>query len=258
MKLTQDNLLELCNIAIEAALESGEMIHKKSHQHIEVKHKATGTSLAAQVVTEVDILSQEIILKHISPTCKKYELGLLAEESDDDLSRFAKDYFWCIDPLDGTLPFTESRAGYAISIALVSKTGQPFIGVVFDPLTQTLYHAIKGGGAFRNNENLIWNKETCPPSKNIESGGAVMNVCWILDNKSSYYCHQPKQTDGGGCLWDYAATACLFEELDLPVSDIYGKPLELNRKNSTFMNHKGILFARNKQIAETLRLNETQ
>ena len=54
-----------------------------------------------------------------------YDLALLTEESEDDRSCFEKDYFWCIDPLDGTLPFTRNEAGYSVSIGLVAEMVRP-------------------------------------------------------------------------------------------------------------------------------------
>ena len=55
---------------------------------------------------------------------QKYDFGILTEETPDNGSRLVKDYFWCVDPLDGTLPFTEGTPGYSVSIALVSKSGR--------------------------------------------------------------------------------------------------------------------------------------
>ena len=54
------------------------------------------------------------------------------------IKRLELNYFWCIDPLDGTLPFIEGKVGYAVSIGLVSRDGTPLIGVVCDPYHQTL------------------------------------------------------------------------------------------------------------------------
>ena len=48
------------------------------------------------------------------------------------------------------LPFINKQPGFSVSIALVAKDGTPYIGVVFDPSTDTLYHAIKGNGAYKN------------------------------------------------------------------------------------------------------------
>lgn len=109
-----------------------------------------GESLASQVVTEVDELSQPIILKHLQPACAAYDLALLTEGQADDGGRFDKHAFWCIDPLDGTLPFTESIPGYAVSIALVVRDGTPLIGVVHDPSTGRDFQTIKGQGTLRD------------------------------------------------------------------------------------------------------------
>ncbi len=255
MKLSLDDLTALAKTAIDAAKQAGYLIADHAgRDDLVVEKKESGESLAAQVVTEVDRKSQAMILKAIEQACQTYDLGLLAEESEDDLSRFEKDYFWCIDPIDGTLPFIESRSGYAVSIALVSKEGVPCIGVVYDPLEKILYHAIKGVGAFRDEEP--WNvRQTSSDSyETIDRGGAVMNACWVLENAPACFYKKPKPQDGGGCLWDYAATACLFESLGAWVSDMCGNPLELNRKESLYMNHKGVLFASNKAIAKELVL----
>jgi fructose-1,6-bisphosphatase/inositol monophosphatase family enzyme len=250
MSLEINDLKELTNIAIKAAKEAGEMISNNAGKNISYEKKETGESLAAQVVTVVDKQSQEIILKHLNPTLEKYDLGLLAEESEDDLSRFKKDYFWSVDPMDGTLPFIESRPGYCVSIGLVSKEATPIIGVIYNPIENTLYHAIKGQGAFRNEHP--WQIELSSNNKEelIDRGGAVMNACWILENTPSYYCSRPKPTNGGGCVWDYAASACLFAEVGAWVSDMHGQPLELNREESLFMSHKGVLYASNHTIAQ--------
>ncbi|MBI9062660.1 MAG: hypothetical protein JEZ14_11800 [Marinilabiliaceae bacterium] len=283
MQLTTDNLNSLCQTAISAALTAGQLISDYTGREIKVENKTGGSSLASQVVTEVDLLSQQCILEIIEPTCKSYDLALLTEESADDHSRLEKDYFWCIDPLDGTLPFTESTPGYAVSIALVTKAGIPQIGVVYDPVKQTLYHAIKGHGAYRNQEPWLVTKDCnkkpltlitdrsflkhplfeasmtelkrisnqlgCTKLSTIHHGGAAMNALWVLENSPACYFKYPKPQDGGGSLWDYAATACVFHEMGAAVSDIHGDPLELNRVDSTFMNHRGVLFAHTAELA---------
>ena len=42
--------------------------------------------------------------------------------------------------------------------------------------------------------------------------------------------------------WDFAATACIYQELGLPATDFEGGKLDLNRQGSTFMNHQGVFF----------------
>ena len=62
-----------------------------------------------------------------------------------------------------------------------------------------------------------------------------------------------KPQEGGGSLWDYAATACLYEEAGAVVSDVFGDPLDLNRPDSTFMNHRGAIYATNEVLASRIR-----
>jgi len=279
MHLTKNELDLLAQKAVSAARSAGAIISQYSKKSVSVQKKTGGESPASQVVTKVDYLCQEAILKILLPTCEQFDLALLTEESEDNKKRLEKDYFWCIDPLDGTLPFIESTPGYAVSIALVSCSGSAVIGVVFDPVKQILYHAVQGKGAFLNNKpwqllstaitqssvltivsdrsflqldyytQLMTELENIALQsgfstiKTIQYGGAVMNACWVLENSPACYFKFPKEQQGGGSLWDYAATVCIFNELGGIVADIYGRPLDLNRSDSCFMNHRGIYYA---------------
>lgn len=285
MKLTTENLRELADLASEAAKEAGALIREYSNRPVDVMQKEGGESLASQVLTEVDGLSQDMILQALRPVCEPYDLALLSEESEDDRSRFEKDYFWCIDPLDGTLSFIEQTPGYSVSIALVSRSGEPLIGVVYDPVEHHLYHAFKGGGAFRNGHplppntrgqilNMVADRsffkqpnrdailgglEQIAEAMELEGvetgmhGGAAMNACWVLQNGPACYFKFPRPTNGGGSVWDFAATACIFSEAGAIATDIHGEPLDLNRADSTFMNHRGILFATSEGLALQIR-----
>ncbi|MBT3203194.1 MAG: inositol monophosphatase [Gammaproteobacteria bacterium] len=289
MQLSSNDLKYLCEIAISAALQAGAIIREKSAVSVAVQSKKGGESLASQVVTEVDLMSQDIILKSLIPTCKEFDLALLSEEQTDDGVRLQKDYFWSIDPLDGTLPFIEKTAGYAVSIALVSRSGRPMLGVIYDPVEQTLYHAVNGQGAFRNKKawilkpstdlakhpltvvsdrsfvqqsyysKIINELETIVTDmgynglKLIQIGGAAMNACWVLENNPGCYFKFPKTQSGGGSLWDYAATACVFNEIGAVVSDIHGNELDLNREDSSFMNHHGILYCGTDELSSWIQ-----
>jgi len=151
------NLKHLSHIASQAALAGGKIIQKYMNEDIKVDKKDAGTSYASQVVTKVDKACETAILNHLLPSCKDFDIALLSEEGEDDGSRFVKDFFWCIDPMDGTLAFINKHPGFSISIALVSKEGIPYIGIVLDPSTNTLYSAIKGNGAYKNKNPWIIN-----------------------------------------------------------------------------------------------------
>jgi len=288
MHLTPDDLAYLSECAIAAAKQAGHVIEGYANKTVSVQHKSAGDTLASQVVTEVDLLSEAAIIKTLQPACERYDIALLTEESTDDKTRLLKDYFWCVDPLDGTLQFIESTSGYAVSIALVSQAGSPVIGVIYDPVTQSLYSAVKGQGVLRNGKP--WNIASVSQQqrpltlmcdrgllqqpyyphllKALESmamqsglagvqtfqqGGAAMNACWVLENSPACYFKCPKLEEGGGSLWDFAATATIFNELNAVASDFYGQALDLNRKDSTFMNHRGVIFATDQVLATSIQ-----
>ncbi|MFD1162571.1 MULTISPECIES: 3'(2'),5'-bisphosphate nucleotidase CysQ family protein [Hwangdonia] len=269
------DLKHLTNIAIEAALSAGKTIQKHLNDNIVVEKKEGGSNYASQVVTKVDRECERIILSYLKPTCKAHDIGLLSEETEDDESRFKKEYFWCIDPLDGTLAFINKQPGFSVSIALIAKDGTPVIGVVFDPSTKILYHAIKGHGAYKNkspwniqntNDYLtyvtdkklrdtpksteiqdILNKHKTDLGlkyiKEISGAGAVLSAIIVIENGPACFLKLPKKDLGGGSIWDFAATACIFQELGLTATHFNGETLELNKKADTFMNHKGVYYS---------------
>jgi len=279
------NLEELTRHAVQAALDAGELIRSHQDREVDVLHKEGGDTYASQVVTEVDRKAQDAILRVLGPSCEEFDLAVLTEESEDDRNRFEKECFWCIDPMDGTLPFIRKEPGYSVSIGLVAKDGSPQIGVVYDPVHDVLWQATKGQGVRRNGdpwaldtsseeltftydrsfadrperERVLRELEAYAQSIGLKKlvstqfGGAVINACHALENSPGCHFKFPKSQEGGGSLWDYAATACLFEEAGAVVSDVHGQPLDLNRSDSTFMNHRGAVYATDRNLAERIR-----
>lgn len=269
------DLSQLNKIAIKAALSAGNVIQQYMNEDVAVEKKEGGTSYASQVVTVVDKECEAVILSHLLPSCDEFDLALLSEETEDDGSRFEEDFFWCIDPMDGTLPFINKQAGFSVSIALIAKDGTPYLGVVFDPSTDTLYHAVNGKGAFKNgrpweikptNDHLTYvtdrKLKDTPRAAEIENllnenaeklglnevkemagAGSVLNGILVLENGPACMLKFPKQESGGGSIWDFAATACIYQELGLPATNFAGGRLDLNRKDGTFMNHEGVFYA---------------
>jgi 3'-phosphoadenosine 5'-phosphosulfate (PAPS) 3'-phosphatase len=283
MIFSKEDLEALCETAKVAAVVAGKYIQSQFDKHYNKGIKDGANSLAAQVVTEVDIKAQSIILEHLKDSTREYDLGVLTEESSDDRSRLEKDYFWCIDPLDGTLPFTEGRTGYAVSIALISKKGEPVIGVVYVPDKSECYSAVRGQGVYLNS-NAITRKEIKPDNtlhvcmdgslksqpyfeplhqqinnwanqqefdqvQYHEGYGAVCNALRVMQSETACYFKLPKNEKGGGSIWDFAATCLFFEELGLIVSNSAGNRLDLNNTNSTFMNEEGVIYATDQVLA---------
>ena len=271
-------------------MAAGRFIQGVDRSSLKARYKAAGSSAASQLVTEVDLRSETIIREHLAASCKQWNIAFVGEESVSTVGtargdRLAQPCFWCVDPLDGTLPFVEGAAGYAVSIALVAQSGEPLIGVVFDPEDNSLVQAVKGRGVSRtlsqdNSENekaeyfcvyadasfrlpseradIAFAIDNCarsaglPGAEIVYGSGAVKNAWQVWDSPAACYLKLPSTQEGGGSIWDFAATACIAREAGAWASDAYGNALDLNRTDSTFMNHRGVLFASNQRIASIL------
>lgn len=278
MSLSATVLAELAETAIAAARDAAAGIAAVDGTGLARARKVGGTSEASQVVTEADLEAQRRIVAHLEPTCRRYGLGLLTEESPDDGSRHRRPAFWCVDPLDGTLPFAEGRAGYAVSIALVDRGGSARIGVVCDPRSGLVYHAVAGGRLFREGEpwspldvaragepltvfasvgtqsaeawpaawrelvGLSHNVSKQPP-RLVSGPGAVMSAVGALHAAPAIYLSPPRAVPSGISLWDLSATAALYAAAGASATDILGQPLDLNRADSTFASDRGALYA---------------
>ncbi|MGB4106741.1 MAG: inositol monophosphatase family protein [Alphaproteobacteria bacterium] len=103
----------------------------------------------ADFVTAADKRAEQIIfdeLKHARPG-----YGFLMEERGE--VKGTADARFIVDPLDGTTNFLHGIPQWAISIALEEK-GEVTAGVVYDPVKDELFHAVKGQGAFLRRKRL--------------------------------------------------------------------------------------------------------
>lgn len=265
----------LIEAARKAAYAAGKIIREGAQREVLQEYKEGGHNLASQVVSEIDRAAEQAIMEHLLPTCQLFDLAILSEETEDDGGRFEKEFFWCTDPLDGTLAYLRKQDGYAVSIALVSKAAKPYLGFIYDPIEDVLYEAIKGQGVFKNQkpwtiesqndyltyvsdrplaetaradeiEALLEEKAAAMGLrgfKEYKGKGLVLNAMRVLEKAPACMLKLPKPELGAGSIWDYAASACFFEELNFKVGDFDGRPLELNKKENTFMNHRGTFYA---------------
>lgn len=137
---------EFIKTAVTAARLAGDIILKN------LGHLSTSDVLTKQsfdFVTNIDRWSESVILQTIREKFSSH--SFLAEETLKDEE--TDNYRWIIDPLDGTTNYIHSYPMFSVSIALQYRR-ETLIGVVFDPLRDELFHAMKGGGAFLNNRQL--------------------------------------------------------------------------------------------------------
>lgn len=111
------------------------------------------------LVTEADLASQQAIRQIVLGAFPDHDfLGEedaaldIREKSGTSGGRPAE-YRWIVDPLDGTANYVHKLQTFAVSIAL-EQNGRIIVGVVFDPISGELYHAVSGQGAFLNGARL--------------------------------------------------------------------------------------------------------
>ena len=133
------------NIAVKAARNAGNIIVR----HMDRRDALTITSKALNdFVSDVDLQAEAEILKIIRKAYPDH--AIMAEESGN---HEGDDNQWIIDPLDGTTNFLHGFPQFAVSIALRHK-GRLEHGVIYDPVSQELFTASRGGGAYLNNHRM--------------------------------------------------------------------------------------------------------
>ncbi|OOR99442.1 inositol monophosphatase [Haemophilus paracuniculus] len=138
----------MLNIAIRAARKAGNVIAKGYEQapsDIEVAQKG-----ANDFVTAIDKAAEQAIIEVIR---KSYPDHAIVGEESGILAGENADVQWVIDPLDGTTNFVKRLPHFAVSIAIRVK-GRTEVGVVYDPIRNELFTAVRGEGAKLNEFRL--------------------------------------------------------------------------------------------------------
>ena len=181
-------------------------------------------------------------------------------------SRSGSPHLWVVDPLDGTTNYTHRYPHFCCSIALLVE-GRTMLGVVFDPVRDELFTALRNSGAFLNERPIRTSEEdrlirslvaTGFPDdirrardKNLRkfarllqrvrsvrrSGSAALDLCYVAAGR----------LDGYWILklapWDTAAGVLMVEEAGGCVTGLHGGPTHLYTK---------ALVASNGRIQESL------
>lgn len=103
-------------------------------------------------VTKADLLANSTIVDALNSLDIK--LPIISEESEVAPYNIRKkwSYFWLVDPLDGTKEFIKRNGEFSVNIALIHKN-KPVLGVVLAPISNIVYYAKLGDGAFMKNLN---------------------------------------------------------------------------------------------------------
>jgi len=181
-------------------------------------------------LTEADLASNEVIMQGL----EKYGIPIMSEEGKTIRYDERKDweYYWCIDPIDGTKEFIKKNGEFTVNIALIHKDA-PILGIVYAPAMNEMYKAKKGEGAFKNDKKLplqsnpdLSEKMSVVASKshlsdetqafidaldtkNIEqvSKGSSLKLCMVAEGEADIYPRLAPTME-----WDTAAADAIVRE----------------------------------------------
>lgn len=233
------NLTAMQEIAETAARQAG--AHAMQQQD---KIKTIEYKTEHQLVTEVDRACQAMIIATIRQHHPDH--GILAEEGEN--GQLLKEPpqsndapWWVIDPIDGTRNYAHGLPLFAVSIGLMHK-GIPILGVIYDPSTDTVFSAIQGQPAHRNEKPISCYTGQLHPNSQIALPGryshdlapitaSVMknNVAMELGSAALQYAYVASGSFAGGCsaevrLWDVAATAAIVQAAGGIMTTLDGTP----------------------------------
>ncbi len=210
-------------------------------------HKIINKGKPSDFATEVDILSEKIILESLKEAFPDH--GFLMEEGG--VLKSNSEFIWVIDPLDGTISYSSGLPIYGVSIGLL-KNNEPVLGVINLPALSQLYWAEKGGGAFLNGKAIHVNETSnllkgvvgsdfghtggrkqeteeliLPLSEEVRYlallGSAAAGMVYVGSGVYSAYIHKAYR-------WDYAAGVVIVEEAGGKATDYQGKPLDWSKE----------------------------
>lgn len=136
---------KILEVAKEAATLAGNYLEK--NYRMQSRQKELNLQLKSEVdlVTKCDLESQEMVCDYILSHFPDH--SILAEE---DLNvQNNSQLLWVIDPIDGTTNFAHSLPMFSVSIAFF-EIGRPVVGVLYIPILNEMFHAVRGTGAFLN------------------------------------------------------------------------------------------------------------
>ena len=247
----------LCNQIRRLAIEAGEVtldyFDESGYQDADAKADGSPVTLADQKAEEVI----EKALKEITPDVMIVGEEAVADGYRPDLS--GEEYFWLVDPLDGTKEFISGSGDYTVNIGLIHK-GVPVLGVVYAPVHGELYAACGEGTAIRwmedsDKEKPIRVREapdeglTIVSSKSHGSGAALdtflshykinkqvkrgssLKICAVASGRADMY---PRF--GPTCEWDTAAAHAILKSAGGFLTDVNGNELTYGGADPKFLN----------------------
>jgi len=167
------NIADLKQIAREA----GEMIREGYHATKQITHKGV-----VDLVTEYDVAVEKLVIERLTMLFPEYVL--VGEESHKGSYHYNKAIY--IDPIDGTTNFVHGFPHLALSIG-VWEQGEPVMAVVYNPILEEMFWAVRGEGAYLEEKRLSVSTQDALQQSLIGTGfpyakvNAGIEYRWVID-----------------------------------------------------------------------------
>ncbi|MAM35230.1 MAG: 3'(2'),5'-bisphosphate nucleotidase [Micavibrio sp.] len=265
--MSSDKLLSypkaLCEQVKRLAVEAGDItLDYFDEGGVDSQQKEDGSP-----VTLADQHAEKVIIKglnEMTPSVPVVGEESMAAGKKPDISK--SDYFWLVDPLDGTKEFISGSGDFTVNIALIFK-GEPVIGVVYAPYHGLLYAGFGLGTATKWLEDTDIEKKiltrrapveglTVVASKSHGKGekldkfltdykvkkllkkGSSLKICAVAAGKADIY---PRF--GPTCEWDTAAADAILRAAGGVMTDTNGNPLVYGGRREGFLNPEFIAWS---------------
>lgn len=167
--------------------------------------------------------------------------GWLSEETVDAPERLEGGLIWLVDPIDGTRDFIRGRAGWAVSVALVSS-GRPLIGMLDAPARNEFWHGEAGRGSWRNGARLAASRRADLAGARVpahvlpkvdadlaqvdQPNSIALRMAMVAADEADLVA-----TLRWGFEWDVGAAALIAREAGAAVTDAFGQPIAYNKRD---------------------------
>ncbi len=247
---------EIDLFAKNAIREAGRKIIDSFDEVLNIQTKSNVNDL----VTNMDKQIEKFFVEEISKAYPDHRV--LGEEGYGDRVKDMDGTVWIIDPIDGTMNFVHQQRNFAVSIGVYHE-GTGMLGYIYDVVSAELYHAVKGDGAYVNDEKLS-------PLEDVPLEEAIfsLNATWLVPNRKVDHerfipiVHKVRGTRSYGSAaielayiaagrldgyltlrlspWDFAGGKVLIEEVGGIVTDLNGEELSMVDNSPVFAGNRAV------------------
>lgn len=242
------NWNDVYETAKEIAIDAGELIKVRMSETVSVDSKKDANDLVTNVDREVESFIIERVLT------KYPEHQILGEEGMSKSALESGKITWIIDPIDGTVNFVHSRRNFAILMSVYHEE-VGMVAITYDVMNGEMFHALKGNGAYLDN-NLLPKLNEVPICESViginptpkfkidfasneaydefigavratrSFGSAGLQMAYVAAGILDAYVKRKL------CPWDFAAGKILINEVGGQVVDLAGNEVSISGDSS--------------------------